>query len=169
MRASTVQRSDSVIKANDHHIDIRDHFEERPAMTLAALHAESPVESRPEDPAFRCIDCHGGVGFLGGARVKVLAAKDAFWWTVGIFDEPHEMHWPLLDADCRQCHEQYQPRESEFEPVRFHEVELHNVDLGRGCVWCHVAHDRGGDEEFYFLEPLKLRARCADCHTEFKD
>jgi nitrate/TMAO reductase-like tetraheme cytochrome c subunit len=151
------------------HIDIRRDMDGSPPMTLVASHALGMPAARPEDPGMRCIDCHGGVGLAGRARVKLLAARDTLVWLSGSAREPETMRHPLRDADCRQCHEQYQPRESEFEPVRFHEVELHNVDLGRDCVWCHIAHDRGGDEEFYFLEPLKVRARCADCHTEFKD
>ena len=56
------------------------------------------------DAVFRCIDCHGGTSPLGRVRVKALAAKDAFWYIVGHFEEPDGMRWPLWDEDCLKCH-----------------------------------------------------------------
>ena len=45
-------------------------------LKLAAAHAAAGNQGRPADPGFRCIDCHGGVGLPGRARVKALAAMD---------------------------------------------------------------------------------------------
>jgi hypothetical protein len=151
------------------HLEIRRDFDLRPAESLAALHAATPVEGRPAAPSFRCIDCHGGVGLMGRARVKALAAKDAFWWMVGHFGEPEEMHWPLLDADCRQCHAEFAERGTGFGDPAFHDLPVHNVDLGVGCVECHRAHGPGGNSSANFLHPVALRLQCAACHTEFQD
>src|SRR5262245_65629532 len=57
------------------HQGIRRDFDQEPARSLAGAHGAALVKTR-EDGAFRCIDCHGGVGPVGRARVKALAAKD---------------------------------------------------------------------------------------------
>jgi predicted CXXCH cytochrome family protein len=150
------------------HIDIRRDYDQRPAGNLAALHAAAPHSRGPS--AFRCIDCHGGVGLLGKARTKVLAAKDAFWWAVGRFDEPTEMGWPLWDEDCRQCHEDFRDaaaRAADPNPP-FHALSVHNVALGTSCVECHQVHATGGNEDLYYLQPTQVRRLCAKCHTEFQ-
>ena len=59
------------------HIVLRRDFDTRPPTNLSALHAASEVEGRADDPAFRCIDCHGGVGLVGRAKVKLLAEPEA--------------------------------------------------------------------------------------------
>ena len=72
----------------------RDHdadFRARPPVSLAAAHAAAE-NAEHEDAVFRCIDCHGGTAFLGRARVKLLSAKDAFWYVTGRFEEPDGMH-----------------------------------------------------------------------------
>ncbi len=70
------------------HIDIRHDFDARPPHNLAGLHALRVREAdAPPDP-MRCIDCHGGVGLVGQARVKMLAARDALVWLSGDFEEP---------------------------------------------------------------------------------
>jgi len=84
------------------HTEIRSGFDAAPAGTLAAVHGGATGERD-----FRCIDCHGGVGLVGRARVKALAAKDAFWYVVGRFEEPDHMRWPLWDEDCGQCHDEF--------------------------------------------------------------
>ena len=153
------------------HIAIREDFDGRPTKSLVAVHAAALVASRPpETAAFRCIDCHGGVGFLGRARVKILAAKDAFWFVAGHFEEPAAMAWPLLDADCSQCHPGFEPHDEAGEggPVPFHALPVHNVALGVGCVECHLSHDPGGVEDLYHLQPTHVRRQCAQCHTEFE-
>jgi nitrate/TMAO reductase-like tetraheme cytochrome c subunit len=148
------------------HRDIRTDFDGRPAVNLAALHAAALPEARPEDPEMRCIDCHGGVGFVGRARVKLLAAKDAFWYVVGDFEEPTEMIQPLWDADCLQCHEDVKQRHSGQSDRAFHAIAVHNTDLEILCVDCHQAHE-SGPADFHFLRAEVVRPECARCHSEF--
>jgi hypothetical protein len=149
------------------HIDIRQDFDRQEPVNLAGLHATSDVAARATDPAFRCIDCHGGVGFAGKARTKWLAAKDAFWFVVGHFEEPSGMAHPLRDADCRQCHDAFEASpEGETMPP-FHGLPVHNAALGVACVACHVVHGTDGSEDLYYLEPVRVRRECAGCHREF--
>lgn len=151
------------------HQAIRNDFDGRPAMTLAAAHATHPVEARPEDPAMRCIDCHGGVSLIGRARVKLLAAKDAFWWITGNFDEPEQMAHPLWDEDCRQCHARFDSVEDDFGNTPFHSLDVHNSALGVDCVECHQAHEAGGRPDANFLQTAHVRGQCARCHVEFEE
>ncbi|MCP3986858.1 MAG: hypothetical protein GY723_20925, partial [bacterium] len=44
------------------HADNRADFDARPPEAMAAAHAAA---GHPDDRSFRCIDCHGGSGFLG--------------------------------------------------------------------------------------------------------
>lgn len=151
------------------HGEIRSGFDARPAHNLAGVHGRSLVPSGDAERTFRCIDCHGGVGFFGRAKVKALAAKDALVWLSGDFSEPDRMHYPLNEADCRQCHETFSSRGAEdFEPMQFHELAVHNADLGVTCVECHTAHDGGDDEGTYFLDAPLVREQCARCHSEFR-
>lgn len=150
------------------HIDVREDFDGRPPASLAAAHGAASLEARPDDPAFRCIDCHGGVGLVGRARVKALAAKDAFWYVVGHFEEPDGMRVPLLDADCRQCHDRFREKGDGLGGPAFHDLSLHNVELGVDCVECHLSHDAGGDEDAWFLHGEHVRGQCARCHPEFE-
>ncbi len=144
------------------HIDIRRAFDARPAANLAGLHGE-----RMDD--VRCIDCHGGVGLVGRARVKWLAAKDAWHYLIGDFEEPTEMTHPLLDADCLKCHaDVWAPREGR-EDNAFHALGVHATDLEFSCVQCHDVHEMDGAEDFYFLRAAHVRARCATCHSEYED
>lgn len=152
------------------HGEIRAGFDARPAHNLAGVHGRSEIqrEGAPER-AFRCIDCHGGVGLVGRAKVKALAAKDAVVWLLGDFEEPDHMNHPLNEADCRQCHMKFAVQdEAEFESVQFHALAVHNADLGVNCVECHTAHDGGDDEETYFLDGPKVREQCGRCHSEFR-
>ena len=151
------------------HIELRRHFDARPPLTLAGAHASEGDEARA-DRAFRCIDCHGGVGLAGRTRVKALAAADAFWYVVGRFDEPAGMRFPLWDEDCRQCHEGFDERAPEsLRNPAFHELAVHNAKLGVDCVACHFAHDLGGDADAWFLHAPRVRAECARCHSEFEE
>jgi nitrate/TMAO reductase-like tetraheme cytochrome c subunit len=151
------------------HIDIRRDFDAAPPRSLASLHGGSAVEGRV-DSAFRCIDCHGGKSWKGRARVKALAAKDAFWYAVGRFEEPDHMAWPLWEEDCRKCHAGFDTQRSEpWENQRFHELPLHNVDLGVACVECHRSHDSGGDPKAHFLRADWVRTQCTRCHMEFEE
>jgi len=159
------------------HAQIREDFDAQPVVNLASLHAAAglgpgagPGESggAASDREFRCIDCHGGVGLLGKARTKVLAAKDAFWYVVGHFDEPDGMAWPLREEDCRQCHASFDPPDPEATDPAFHALGLHNVELGVGCVACHQTHGTGGLEDLYYLHPSTVRRECARCHSEYE-
>jgi hypothetical protein len=152
------------------HSEIRESFDGRPAASLAAAHAAAGVRGR-EDPRFRCIDCHGGSGPLGRARVKALAAKDALFYAVGRFDEPRAMRFPLWDSDCVKCHARFDeslrraPSDAGAPP--FHALPVHNSSLGLACVECHTAHEVGTAKDAYFLDADHLRSQCARCHSEF--
>jgi hypothetical protein len=150
------------------HIEIRRDFDARPPASLAAAHAAAAVRAREREPAFRCIDCHGGASAIGRLRVKALAAKDAFWYVVGRFEEPTHMAWPLWDEDCRRCHAEYSVRGGGLGPA-FHELAVHNVELGVDCVECHLAHESGGQADFHFLHSAHVRRQCARCHPEFEE
>jgi nitrate/TMAO reductase-like tetraheme cytochrome c subunit len=144
------------------HEQLRRDFDLRPPRNLAAAHAR--------EPDFRCIDCHGGASFVGRARVKLLAGKDAFWWAVGHFEEPDGMRWPLWDEDCVKCHARFdaRPEAMSWRTPRFHELPVHNVELGVDCVSCHLVHDPGGSDDGHFLHPEPVRSQCASCHPEFE-
>jgi nitrate/TMAO reductase-like tetraheme cytochrome c subunit len=151
------------------HREIRDDFVALPAPTLAGAHAVAGNVMRA-DGMFRCIDCHGGASFLGKVRVKALAARDAAVWITGQFDEPVGMRWPLWDEDCRQCHLEFRPAEREaWQSAAFHELAVHNVELGVECVECHTAHERIDPEAPYFLDVVRVRSQCARCHPEFEE
>lgn len=151
------------------HARKREDHARRPAATLAAAHAEAGVREAGDARGFRCIDCHGGTGALGRLRVKVLSAKDAFWYAVGRFEEPTAMRWPLRDEDCRRCHPRFDESARAAVGTRapaFHELAVHNTELGVACVGCHLAHDEGGLADHDFVHPEHVRARCAECHPE---
>lgn len=149
------------------HADNRADLDARPAQALAPAHAAA---GHPDEREFRCIDCHGGTGFLGRARVKLLSVKDAFWYVVGRFEEPEGMHWPIEDEGCVKCHQAFEPSpSSNGEPQAFHALAIHNHALGVSCVACHGAHEQGGLADFHFLHPVSVRAECAKCHPEFEE
>ena len=91
------------------HLEIRRDFDARPAASLAGAHAAARATHR-DDGALRCIDCHGGTSLAGRVRVKALAAKDAFFYLTGRFEEPRAMRWPLWDEDCQKCHASFEER-----------------------------------------------------------
>jgi hypothetical protein len=151
------------------HRDVRGDFQASPALNLAAAHAAAGSRIHP-DGAFRCIDCHGGASLVGRARVKALAAKDAFWYVVGHFEEPRGMRWPLWDEDCTKCHASFDESNPEpWENPRFHQLGVHNVELGLRCVECHSSHTPEGDSKHHFLRASEVRAQCARCHSEFEE
>jgi hypothetical protein len=154
------------------HAEVRRDFDAARPASLAGAHAGSAVAERGSGPeaAFRCIDCHGGTGALGRLRVKALAGRDAFWYVVGRFEEPEGMRWPLWDEDCRKCHASFAEAAGEgWRDPRFHELGVHNADLGVGCVECHLVHEPGGDPEADFLHAARVRSQCARCHSEFEE
>ena len=147
------------------HEALRADFDARPAATLAAAHADAGAR----DGGFRCIDCHGGTSLAGRARVKALAAKDAFWYVVGHFEEPDGMRWPLWDEDCRKCHDSFEESSAPaWQSPRFHQVPLHNVDLGVDCVGCHSVHEAGGNAAAHFVHADAVRVECARCHPDLE-
>jgi nitrate/TMAO reductase-like tetraheme cytochrome c subunit len=149
------------------HEEIRVAFDAKMPVTLASVHGSAAVSHR-DDPAFRCIDCHGGHDLPSRAKVKVLAGIDAFWWLVGRFEEPDQMAWPLEDGDCVKCHTGFEQAEAEpWASPRFHDLAVHNVDLGVDCVTCHAVHKAGGNPEGYFLIPDRVRSQCARCHSQY--
>jgi nitrate/TMAO reductase-like tetraheme cytochrome c subunit len=151
------------------HRDVRRDFDAPTPASLAAAHAAAGNDAR-DDGAFRCIDCHGGVSLAGRVRVKLLAAQDAFWWVVGSFEEPDGMRWPLWDEDCLQCHPRFDERAVEsWETPRFHQLPVHNVDLGVDCVECHLSHEAGVRADAHFLHAVSVRTQCARCHPEFEE
>lgn len=151
------------------HIAIREDFDRDPPGTLAAVHGAARVASRPEAPAFRCIDCHGGTSWPGRMRVKALAAKDALVYLTGRFDEPQGMRWPLWDEDCRKCHARFEPPEQAWGTPPFHAVSVHNTKMPVACVDCHLVHERGGNADAWFLHAGPVRRQCARCHAEYED
>jgi hypothetical protein len=150
------------------HIDLFEDFGTPPPEMLAAAHAAAG--HREDAQPFRCIDCHGGTGLLGRARVKLLSVRDAFWYAVGRFEEPEGMRWPLWDADCRKCHDAFEDRRAAFGDPLFHELPAHQ---GGGfavrCVECHLAHEPGALPAHDFLVPAVVRGQCARCHPEFEE
>jgi len=151
------------------HQAIRRDFDVAPARSLAGAHGAATVTSRV-DTAFRCIDCHGGASLVGRARVKALAAKDAFWYVTGRFEEPQHMAWPLWDEDCSKCHPTFEGADALAEASqRFHAVPVHNVDLAVRCVECHRIHEPAGTADTFFLHTDLVRGQCARCHPEFEE
>lgn len=152
------------------HEGIREDFDARPVHNLAGVHGSSRREFEASTRAFRCIDCHGGVGWVGRAKVKLLAAKDAMVWMTGNFDEPDHMQYPLGEADCRQCHRGFVPEAgADLDFLRFHDLSVHNADLGVTCVECHTVHDGGDESETFYLDATRVRQQCARCHSEYQE
>jgi hypothetical protein len=150
------------------HADNAADFRARPAASLAVAHAAAGNRTRA-DGAFRCIDCHGGTGLAGRARVKLLSLRDGLIYATGRFDEPHGMAWPLRDQDCRRCHADFESASSASESggtPAFHALPVHNRELGVTCVTCHLAHERGGLPDRNFLHPQAVRPQCVRCHPE---
>lgn len=150
------------------HAKIREDFDAREPTNLAGVHGRAEKAQRASRTSPRCIDCHGGVGFVGRLKVKALAARDAFVYLTGDFDEPDHMNFPLGDADCRQCHEDFAWLESTADESRFHGLSVHNADLGVNCVECHTVHTGGGEAKLFFLDAEGVRSQCARCHSEFR-
>lgn len=154
------------------HLELRESFDAQPVHDLAGVHGASKREYEFGAREFRCIDCHGGVGLVGRAKVKLLAARDAMVWVMGDFDEPDHMEYPLGEADCRQCHRKFAldvAADAGIEFVRFHGNSVHNVDLGVVCVECHTVHAGGDDKATFYLDAMSVRQQCARCHSEYQE
>jgi nitrate/TMAO reductase-like tetraheme cytochrome c subunit len=151
------------------HREIRREFDADSPRTLAGAHGSAHVWDR-DDPSFRCIDCHGGASLSGRARVKTLAAIDAFWYVTGRFEEPRHMDWPLRDEDCVKCHPTFDADEALAQgSQRFHSLAVHNVDLAVRCVECHRVHEPARSADTHFLHADLVRGQCARCHPEFQE
>jgi hypothetical protein len=151
------------------HDQIRAGFDAIPAASLAAIHGSGAEPARALRPATRCIDCHGGVGFIGRSKVKLLAARDALVWLSGNFDEPDHMEYPLGEEDCRKCHLGFAKGMGFGSQEGFHELSVHNADLGVTCIECHTVHNGGHDAATYFMEASRVREQCGRCHSEFRN
>ena len=132
-------------------------FLREPGASLVAVH-------RAAQDDFRCIDCHGGASFANQLRVKSVAARDAFFYLLGRFEEPQQMEHPLWNEDCAKCHASY----SSARDDAFHAIGVHNLpDFGYDCVQCHQAHPTGRKASLDFLETEPLITVCRNCHEEF--
>lgn len=134
----------------------------RPGPDMATAHAQAA-------PPVRCIDCHGGTGVLGRARVLALSARDTALYLARWYREPEGMRIaPLRDADCTRCHDAFpivSADEGEAAAIPFHgRVEHH--DLPIACVACHEAH-RGGDARLRYVRDETAVPQCRRCHEGF--
>ncbi|HEY8368707.1 MAG TPA: hypothetical protein VIM86_05255 [Thermodesulfobacteriota bacterium] len=134
----------------------------RPGPDMATAHAQA-------SPKVRCIDCHGGTGVLGRARVLALSARDTALYLARWYREPEGMRIaPLRDADCTRCHDAFpivSADEGEAAAIPFHgRVEHH--DLPIACVACHEAH-RGGDARLRYVRDETAVPQCRRCHEGF--
>jgi nitrate/TMAO reductase-like tetraheme cytochrome c subunit len=152
------------------HARLRLDFDAAPPATLSAAHGTAEPAVFAAGRGFRCIDCHGGTSFVGRVRVKALAARDAFWYVVGRFEEPSGMRWPLWNEDCLACHPTFDTAAVEaWQSPRFHQLPLHNTALDVACVECHRAHAAGGNPDANFLHAPLVRAQCARCHPQYEE
>jgi predicted CXXCH cytochrome family protein len=132
-------------------------FLHEPATSLVAAHHVAKA-------GFRCSDCHAGASFVNKLRVKTVAARDAFFYLLGRFEEPEQMKHPLWNEDCVKCHGAYSPARDDA----FHAIGVHNLpDFAYECVQCHQAHPAGRQASLEFLETEPLIAVCRNCHEEF--
>lgn len=133
-----------------------DEFLGAPPVSLVAAHRAARSE-------FRCVDCHGGVGLVGRARVKAVTLLDALRYTAGRFGEPEHMRHPLGDPDCTQCHTRYRPARDDA----FHAIPVHNADFPWSCVECHEAHPATRAPGLSFVRRENVLPICRTCHEEF--
>ncbi|MEW5719870.1 MAG: hypothetical protein AB1817_14675 [Chloroflexota bacterium] len=130
--------------------------ERESAEDLAAFHYRKQ--------GIRCIDCHGGVGITGRARVLVFAARNAFKQYTGFAQQPVVLALPLPNQACLKCHEP-KMREPGFEN-HMHNKPYYNPEPVPAirCTDCHPAH-RSGDERAAFLFRATILPRCEFCHA----
>ena len=149
------------------HEQLREDFDRLIPVTLSGAHGRGFLDEREEDPEFRCIDCHGGVGAVGRTRVKLLSAYDGLLYGSGRFEEPKGMNWPLGPEDCRRCHPVFRKAAAPgWSLEAYHGLEEHDGEGAANCVDCHVVHERGGDAFAYFMQREYVDPVCARCHEE---
>jgi hypothetical protein len=116
-----------------------------------------------------CIDCHGGVGAAGRARVLALAAFDTLKYLARQYREPTGMATaPLRDADCTQCHRQFDivaAEEGEAAAIPFH-GRIEHQRLPMPCVACHTAHLAGNPKMRHVNDGVVV-PQCQRCHPGF--
>ncbi len=131
--------------------------------TLAAFHHRLEGTAMESRVAFKCIDCHGGVG--PAARLTTLyqlGVGDALAFLSGRYEQPATTHRPLPDANCTRCH----AREV---AVPGFENHFHNK-LGAptapsiACVDCHVSHTDQVDPREKYIRRALVFPHCNDCH-----
>ncbi len=145
----------------------REDFDRLIPVTLSGAHGRAFLDEREEDPEFRCIDCHGGVGAVGRTRVKLLAAWDGLLYLSGDFEEPDGMAWPLGPEDCRRCHTTFRGAAAPGWGLdAYHGLPEHDGPGTPSCVDCHQVHVRGGDAYAYFMGREHVDRVCARCHEE---
>ncbi len=134
----------------------------RPLPDLAAAHYRAPDR-------IDCIDCHGGVGLLGRARVLLLSARDTLLYVTRRYEEPKGMDFaPLRDRDCTQCHSGFDTvagEEGEAVRVPFHGHPEHQK-LPMACVARHAAHV-DGNPRLHFINDDVVVPQCRRCHEDF--
>ncbi len=134
----------------------------QPLPDLAAAHYRAPGR-------VDCIDCHGGVGAIGRARVLLLSARDTLLYVTRRYGEPKGMDFaPLWDRDCTQCHagfETVSAAEGEAVRVPFHGHAEHQR-LPMACVACHAAHVDGNPQLSFVNDGIAV-PQCRRCHEDF--
>lgn len=143
------------------HGELFDRYEAKPPVNLSAAHAAAKK-------AVTCIDCHGGVGVDGRARVLSIAAWDTLKYLSGQFKEPERMVVPLRDRECIQCHADHNaglfPEGGQAGGRDFHKHSDHRR-LPMTCVECHAAHV-AGDPWLQFVNNRVVLPLCQRCHRE---
>ena len=146
------------------HAELREDFDRVIPVSLAGVHGRGWVETR-EDSAFRCIDCHAGVGAVERSAVKANAAWDGMRYLAGSFEEPDSMPFELSKEVCLRCHATFRGSAAPgFAIEAYHGAEGHDGPEAPACVACHAVHDRGGSGIIYFLAREQVDAQCRQCH-----
>lgn len=131
--------------------------------TLAAFHYRLEGTAMASKVAFKCIDCHGGVG--PAARLTTLyqlGVGDALAFLSGRYEQPAQTHRPLPDVNCTRCH-------AEAVSVPGFENHFHTklADPSAppiACVACHVSHTDQVDPREKYIRRAVVYPHCNDCH-----
>lgn len=131
--------------------------------TLAAFHHRLEGTPMASVVAFKCIDCHGGVGPV--ARLTTLyqlGVGDTLAFLAGRYEQPATTHRPLPDVNCAHCH-------VEAVALPGFENHFHNKLDAPGapllpCVVCHISHMDQVDPREKYIRRATVYPRCNDCH-----